>query len=84
MDDDLSETLEKCFKRLDENVDFLANLEMDLEDDKEDELVPDLKLHHLLDMTQDVSESSKIKRAEFNLVRDKQKSLCNKIKTCVA
>jgi len=69
MDDDLSETLEKCFKILDENVDFLANLEMDLEDDKEDELVPDMKLHHLLDMTQDVSESSKIKRAEFNLVR---------------
>ncbi len=69
MDDDLSETLEKCFKILDENVDFLENLEMDLEDDKEDELVPDMKLHHLLDMTQDVSESSKIKRAEFNLVR---------------
>jgi len=69
MDDDLSETLEKCFKILDENVDFLENLEMDLEDDKEDELVPEMKLHHLLDMTQDVSESSKIKRAEFNLVR---------------
>jgi len=69
MDDDLSETLEKCFKILDENIDFLANLEMDLEDDKEDELVPDMKLHHLLDMTHDVSESSKIKRAEFNLVR---------------
>ena len=69
MDDDLPKTLEDCFKLLDENIDVLANLEMDLEDEKEDELVSDMKLHHLIDMTQDVSDSSKIKRAEFNLVR---------------
>lgn len=69
MDDDLPKTLEDCFKLLDENIDVLANLEMDLEDEKEDELVTDMKLHHLIDMTQDVSDSSKIKHAEFNLVR---------------
>jgi hypothetical protein len=61
--------VKKCFKILEENVEILANLEMDLEDEKEDELVPDMKLHQLFDMTEDVSESSKIKRAELNLVR---------------
>jgi len=69
MDDELPETVKKCLKILEESVDILANLEMDLEDEKEDEIVPDMKLHQLFDMTEDVSESSKIKRAEFNLVR---------------
>jgi hypothetical protein len=69
MDDDLHEIVEKCFKILEENVDMLANLEMDLDDKKEDELVPDMELYQLFDMTEDVSESSKIKRAEFNLAR---------------
>ncbi|MDH3386153.1 MAG: hypothetical protein OEL77_09095 [Nitrosopumilus sp.] len=69
MDDDLSKRLEDCFRLLDENIDVLANLERNLEDEKEDELVPDMKLHQLFDMTEDVSESSKIKRAEFNLSR---------------
>ena len=40
-----------------------------LDDEKEDELVPNLKLHQLHDMVEDVSESSKIKRAEANLIR---------------
>ena len=69
MDDYLPKTLKDCFKLLDENIDVLANLEMDLEDEKEDELVSDMQLHQLFDMTEDVSESSKMKRAEFNLVR---------------
>ena len=69
MEDDLNEIVEKCFKILEENVDMLANLEMDLDDKKEDELVPDMELYQLFDMTEDVSESSKIKRAEFNLAR---------------
>jgi hypothetical protein len=69
MDEDLPKTLEDCFKLLDENIDVLANLDMDLEDEKEDEIVPDIQLHQLLDMTEDVSEFSKMKRAEFNLVR---------------
>ena len=69
MDDNLHEIVEKCFKILEENVDILANLEIDLEDNKEDELVPDMELYQLFDMTEDVSESSKIKRAEFNLAQ---------------
>ncbi len=69
MNDDLPETVENCLKILEENVKILANLEMDLENENEDELVPNLELHQLLDMTEDVSHSSKIKRAEFNLAR---------------
>jgi hypothetical protein len=69
MDDDLPETVEKCLKILEENMDILSNIEIDLNDEKEDEIVPDMQLHQLFDMTEDVSESSKIKRAEFNLAR---------------
>jgi hypothetical protein len=71
MDDDLPETVEKCLKILEENMDILSNIEIDLNDEKEDEIVPDMTLHQLFDMTEDVSESSKIKRAEFNLARRK-------------
>ena len=69
MDDELPETVEKCFKILEENIDILAKIELDLEDEKEDELVPIMELYQLFDMSEDVSESSKIKRAEFNLSR---------------
>lgn len=69
MDDDLPETVKKCMRILDENVDFLSNLEQDLDDEQEDEIVPDMQLHQLYDMTEDVAESSKIKRAESNLMR---------------
>jgi len=69
MDEDLPETVKKCLKILEENIEILANLEMNSEDEKEDELVPEMKLYQLLDMTEDVSESSKIKRAEQSLVK---------------
>jgi hypothetical protein len=75
MNEDLPETVEKCLKILEENVDILANLEMDLEDENEDQLVPNLELHQIFDIIEDVSHSSKIKRAEFNLARrDAEKS----------
>ena len=69
MDDELPESVKKCLDILEENVEILANLELDLEDEREDELTPNMKLHQLYDMTEDVSESSKLKRAESNLVR---------------
>ena len=69
MDDDLPETVKKCLDILEENVEILTNLELDLEDEKEDELTPDLELHQLYDMTEDVAESAKLKRAESNFVR---------------
>ena len=69
MDDKLPDEVKKCLDILDENSEILTNLEFDLDDENEDELTPDMKLHQLYDMTEDVAESSKIKRAESNLIR---------------
>ena len=69
MDEDLPESVKKCLDILEENVEILANLEYDLDDEKEDELTPDMGLHNLYDMTEDVAESVKIKRAESNFAR---------------
>ena len=71
MDDELSESIKKCLKILEENIDILSNVELDLEDQKEDELTSGLELHDLYDMTDDVAESTKLKRAEFSLMRRK-------------
>ena len=69
MDDDLPESVKKCLDILEENVEILANLELELEDEKENALVPDMELHQLYDMTEDVAESAKLKRAESNFAR---------------
>jgi len=69
MDEDLPEYVKKCLDILEENVEILANLEYDLADEKEDELTPDMELHNLYDMTEDVAESAKLKRAESNFTR---------------
>jgi flagellin-specific chaperone FliS len=69
MDDDLPEAVKKCLEILEKNVEILANLEFDLESENEDELTPNMELHQLYDMTEDVSISAKLKRAESNLVR---------------
>lgn len=71
MDDELPESIKKCLKILEENIDILSNVELDLEDQKEDELTSGLELHDLYDMTDDVAESTKLKRAEFSLMRRK-------------
>ena len=69
MDDNIPDTVKKCLDILDENLEILSNIEFDLNDDKNDELIPSMKLHHLYDMTEDVAESEKIKHAEFKLIR---------------
>ena len=69
MDEDFPEEVKKCLDILEDNVDMLTNLEFDLDDEKEDELTPDMELHNLYDMTEDVSESTKLKRAELNFTR---------------
>ena len=69
MDEDLPESVKKCLEILEENVEILANLELELEDEKENELVPDMELHQLYDMTEDVAESAKLKRAESNFAQ---------------
>ena len=69
MDEDFSEEVKKCLDILEENIDLLTNLEFDLNDEKEDELTPSMELHNLYDMTEDVAESTKLKRAELNFTR---------------
>ena len=69
MDDELPVSVKKCLDILDENVEILANLELDLEDEKENELIPNMELHNLYDMTEDISESVKLKNAELNFTR---------------
>ena len=69
MADDIPDTVKKCLDILDENLEILSNIEFDLNTEKNDELVPDMKLHQLYDMTEDVAESEKIKRAESKLMR---------------
>lgn len=69
MDDELPESLKKCLDILDENVEILANLEFDLDDEQEDELTPNMGLHSLYDMTEDVAQSARLKRAESNFSR---------------
>jgi len=75
MIDELPETIEQSLKILEENLEILENLEMDLEDSKEDKLETIQGLYQLFDMTEDVSESSKIKRAEVNLIKRQEESL---------
>ncbi|QLH11209.1 hypothetical protein [Nitrosarchaeum sp. AC2] len=75
MDDELPEAIKKCIKILEENIDILSNIEMDLEDQKEDEIVSNLEIHDLYDMTEDLAESAKLKRAEFNLMRRNAENL---------
>ena len=69
MDEKPLEIVKECLDILDDNVEILANLEFDLESENEDELTPNMELHQLYDMTEDVSVSAKLKLAESNLVR---------------
>jgi len=73
MDDELPEAVKRCLDILEENVEILANLEFDSEFEQEDELTPNMELHQLYDLTEDVSVSAKLKRAESNLVRRQSK-----------
>jgi hypothetical protein len=69
--ENIPEAVKKCLKVLEENIEILSDLELDLKDGKEDEIVYDMKLHDLYDMTEDVAESTKLKRAEMNYIRRK-------------
>lgn len=74
MEDDLPNTVKKCLDILEENVEILANLEYDLNEENNNELTTDLQLHDLYDMAEEVSESSKLKRAESNFMRRQTES----------
>ena len=74
MSDDIPDTVKKCLDILNVNLEILTNIEFDLNDEKNDELISDMKLHNLFDMTEDVAESEKIKRAESKLIQRQSKN----------
>ena len=69
MNDNLPEEVRKCLDILEENIEILANIEQSLENEDENELTPNMELYQLYDMTEDVTESAKLKRAESNFMR---------------
>lgn len=70
--DDMEEfidMLDECVKLLDENTDVLNDIDYSLRSEKEDIVVTDLTKNELVDMAHEISDSSKIKRAEYDFVR---------------
>ena len=68
-DKDLGISLDECLKILDDNVDLLSNIEYEINQQKEDELIPEMQLTDLIDMSHDVADSSRLKKAEFTLMQ---------------
>ena len=69
MDDDLTKTLDECLRILDENVDILSDIEINLDEEKEDQVQPDMQLHNLYDMAEDVSTSARLRAAETRFMK---------------
>jgi hypothetical protein len=71
MDDveEFLDMLDECVKLLDENTDVLNDIDYSLQSEKEDVVVTDLTKNDLVDMAHEVSDSSKIKKAEHDFVR---------------
>ena len=67
--DDLVGMIDECIKLLDENVDVLNDIDYMLESQKEDVVITDLTKNDLVNMAHEVSDSSRIKRAESDFVR---------------
>ena len=67
--EDFETYLDDCLKMLDDNVNILSNIEYELNQQKEDELTPNMQLADLIDMTNDVADSSRLKKAEFTFMQ---------------
>jgi hypothetical protein len=67
--EDLEMYLDECLKMLDDSVSILSNIEYELNQQKEDELVPGMQLADLMEMSQDVADSSRLKKAEFTFMQ---------------
>ena len=67
--EDFEMYLNDCLKMLDENVDILSNIEYEINQQKEDELTPNMQLADLIDMTHDVADYAKLKKAEFTFMQ---------------
>ena len=68
-DKDLGISLDECLKILDDNVDLLSKIEYEINQQKEDELIPEMQLTDLIDMSHDVADSSRLKKAEISLIQ---------------
>ena len=75
MSDDLKDEIDECLRMLDENVEILSDIELDLEQEKEDQLESGMELHDLYDMTDDVAQKAKLKRAETNFMKRQAQDL---------
>lgn len=69
VEEDIAEMLSKCLDILDENLDTLCDIDDHLDDEKEDVLEPVSGVHELIDMTEDVALSAKIKKAQSNFLQ---------------
>lgn len=54
---------------VDENLEILSDIEFEIEQQKDDEVIPNMQLHDLIDMTHDVADSIKIRKAEASYMR---------------
>lgn len=66
---ELVDYVSECLDIIDANLEILSDIEFEIEQQKDDELVPNMQLHDLIDMTQDVSDSIKIRKAEASYMR---------------
>jgi hypothetical protein len=67
--DDFVNVLDECIELLGQNVDVLNEIDYSLQSEKEDLVVTDLTKNDLIDMAHEVSDSSRIRRAESDFVR---------------
>ena len=67
--EDLAKDITECLDMLDENIEILTDIEDDLDEESEDELIVDVGLHDLIDMSEDVAKNAKIKKAERDFLR---------------
>ena len=68
-DKDLVEYVAECLDIVDENLEILSDIEFEIEQQKNDEIIPNMQLHDLIDMTHDVADLIKIRKAEASYMR---------------
>ncbi len=67
--DEYLDILDECIKLLDDNTNVLNDIDYSLQSEKEDTVVTDLTKNDLVEMAHEVSDSSRIKKAEYDFVR---------------
>jgi hypothetical protein len=67
--DEYLDILDECVKLLDDNTNVLNDIDYSLQSEKEDTVITDLTKNDLVEMAHEVSDSSRIKKAEYDFVR---------------